>query len=365
MILGVLAAVGCGQGPEYGFDHLDLTRHGWDSLSVEAHFSERLAFGRTRPLEPQAVAVYLFNADYDTLYAGDGRLVPIADRDLGDREPLMLEVCGRFEAMTVCEQEAVTASPKRLQVEHDIDYPDAGVYERGRYHLRFAVERQDTDTTWQRLGRAQGVHSYLRVFVGDQEQEAVRVPVSGTQGRFTLQGRPHFDDFHYHLTSMLMDEKAAPVHIEVFAGLAGQTALRVASVEKQVRVKTEAERALEVAYFVEQSTEALLEALEVEEVDWLARPDSTDWVFNQLTNSYRITVEIAWQTRGSFIRRRRSYELEGVLELDASGANARFTRRHANERAARRWGDTVGERTLLLGTLKLFVHEEDVHEGEE
>ncbi len=359
MGLGVLAAVGCGQGPEYAFDQLELKRHGWDSLTVEAQFSERLAFGRTRPFEPQAVAVYLFNADYDTLYAGDGRLVPIADRHLGDRERLMLEVCGRFETMTVCEQEAVTASPKRLHVEPDIDYPDAGAYERGRYELRFAVERQDDDGTWERLGRAKGVHGYLRVFVGSQDQEAVEVPLSGHRGRFNLQGRPHFDDFQYHLTSTLMDEKTAPVHFEVFAGLEGEPAAHVASVEKQVRVKTDEERALEVEYFAEQAIEAILEALEIDEIDWLEKPDSTDWFFNQLTNTYRIKVEIAWQTRGEFFRRRRSYELDGLLEMDAGGTNARFVRQAANSRTARRWAATLSSPTLSLGALERYIHDEE------
>ncbi len=364
MSLAVLAAVGCGQGPEYGFEQLNINRYGWDSLSVDARFAERLAFGRSRPLVPQAMTVYLFNAGYDTLYAGDGRLVPIADRDLGDRESLMLEVCGRFETMSVCEQEAVTASPKRLHVEHEIAYPDAGTYDRGRYKLSFALERQDEAGGWERLGRAQGVHSHLRVFVGDQDQEAVEVPLLGRQGRFNLQGRPHYDDFTYHLTSTLIDEKKAQVHIEVYAGLEGKPALRLASVEKQVRVKTDEERALEVEYFVEQTVEALLETLEIDEIEWFDRPDSTSWVFNQLTNTYRIKMALAWETRRPFLGRRRgSYVLEGLLELDAGGANARFTRQFANGRTARRWDMTVGETVLSLGTLERYVHEEE--EGEE
>ena len=360
MALVLFAAVGCGQEPDYTFRHLEFKRYGWDSLSVDAQFSERLLFGRTRPIEAQAVAVYLFNAGYDTLYAGDGRLVPIDDRALGDRERLMLEVCGRFEAVTVCEQEAVTASPKRLQVEHDIEYPDGGAYERGRYQLRFVLERQGQDEAWERLARPDRVHGYLRVYVGDQEAEAVEVPFSGRQGRFNLQGKPHYEDFHYHLTSTLLDTVEAPVHFDIYAGLEGQPVSNVASVEKKVRGRTDEERAREVEYFVEQATEAILDALDMGSIDDFERPDSTEWVYNRLTDTYRATVEVFWRTRRRRpFSRERSYGFEGVLEVEANGANARFLRRAATDRTLRRWALTIGDATVSLGTLTPYIHEEE------
>ncbi len=362
--LVVLAAIGCGQQPDYAFRHLEFKRYGWDSLSVEVEFSEQLLFGRTRPIEAQAVAVYLFNARYDTLYTGDGRLVPIDDRALGDRERLMLEVCGRFETATVCEQQAVTASPKRLQVEHDIEYPDGGTYDKGRYQLRFVLERQGQDEAWERLARPDRVQGYLRVYVGDQEEEAVEVPFSARRGRFNLQGKPHYDDFHYHLTSTLLDTSEARVHFDIYAGLEGLPVSNVASVEKKVRGRTDEERVLEVDYFVEQATEAIFEALDIDDIDDFERPDSTEWAYNRLTDTYRINVEVFWRMR----RRRpfsrpRSYGFEGVLEVEASGANARFLRRAATERTLRRWAVTIGDATISLGTLTPYVHEED--EGEE
>ena len=359
MGLVLCAVLGCGQGPDYTFRHLEFKYYGWDSLSVEAQFNEQLWFGRTHPIEAQAVTVYLFNASYDTLYTGDGRLVPIHDRNLGDRERLMLEVCGRFETVTVCEQQAVTASPKRLHVEHDIDYPD-GAYEKGRYKLRFALERQHKDGVWERIARPDRVHGYLRVYVGDQEEEAVEVPFSGRNGRFDLQGKPHYDDFYYHLTSTLLDNNEAPIHFDIYAGLEGEPVSNVASVEKWVRARTNEERVLEVDYFVEQAAEAILEALDMDEIDDWEKPDSTEWFHNRLTNTYRINMEVAWRTsRRRPFSRERFYGFEGVLEVEASGANARFYRRAADNRTRRRWNARVGDATLALGTLTPYVHEEE------
>ncbi len=362
--LGGLAVVGCQQGPEYAFEQLDLQRYGWDSLSVAAQFNEQLLLGRTRPIEPQEVVVYLFNASYDTLYAGDGRLVPIADRELGNRERLMLEVCGRFAVMTVCEQEAVTASPKRLRVDHDIDYPEGWAFQRGRYELDFTAERQTNDSTWERLGPAKGVEGHLRAYVGDEAQEAIKIPFTSRRGRFNLEGKPHFNDFHYHLTSALMDSETAAVHFDIYAGLAGWPVEQVASVMKSVREKTEEERAQEVAYFVDQATEALLVALDLPEMDWFDSPDSTAWTFNTLTDTYRVKMELAWGRRGRLFRRHRAYQLGGVLEVEAQGTNARFTRQTTNERTARYWAFTIGEPTLPLGTLEPYPYEEDDEDGE-
>jgi len=363
MCLAVLAVVGCGQEPEYAFRYLELERYGWDSLSVEAQFGERLLFGRTRPTAPQATSVFLFNAAYDTLYAGDGRLVPIADRKLGDGERLMLEVCGRFETMTVCDQQTVAASPKRLRVEHDIVYPDGWAFEKGRYDFHFIPERQIDDGTWERIGQAGDVHGYLRAYVGKQTEEAVEVPITGNKGRFDLQGRPHFDEFQYQLTSALIEQGTAPVHFEVYAGLEGWPASLLASDEKKVRDKTEEERALEVEHFIEQATEMLFDALEIEEVDWMEQTDSTTWVFNQLTNTYRIKMALAWEVdEGRFFRRPRMYEVEGLLEVEAGGDNARFVRQAANGRTARRWADTVAGPTLALGPLEPYDYEEEEEE---
>ena len=198
------------------------------------------------------------------------------------------------------------------------------------------------------------------MYVGDQEAEAVEVPFSGRQGRFNLQGKPHYDDFHYHLTSTLLDKNEAPIHIDIYAGLEGRPVSNVASIEKKVRGRTDEERALEVEYFVEQATEAIFEALDMDRIDDFERPDSAEWVYNRLTDTYRINMEVFWRTRRRRpFSRERSYGFEGVLEVEANGANARFLRRVATERTRRRWAVTIGDATFSLGSLMPYVHEEE------
>ena len=357
LCLGLLVAVGCESGPSYVVDQLALNRVGWDTLNVTVQFSQRQVFGRSKPLQPRWQSVFLFNAAYDTLYAGEGGVIPIADAALGDRERLMVEVCGTFDAGTVCEQQGVTASPKRLRLEHDIEYPEDTAYERGSFDLRFVVERQGYETeTWQAVGPPDRVHGYLLAYVGDRDDEAVKVPFSRRRGRFVLKGRPHYEDFQFHLKSSLMDAPETPVYFDVYAGLEGQSALHLASVEKRVRVKTEEERALEVRHFVEQAAEQIFEALDVDYRDHRARAYIDEWTFQALTNTYQIELEIIWR-RGRFVFGR-NYELEGVLEMQENGANARFSRGRANDRAARRWRSRIRGNQLSLGTLAPYVSEE-------
>lgn len=358
LCLGLLAAVGCESGPAYVVDQLALNRVGWDTLTVAVQFSQRRLFGRAEPLQPRTLSVYLFNAAYDTLYTGDGGTIPIADAALGDRERLMVEVCGAFDGGSVCEQHGVTASPKRLRVEHDIQYPEDAAFERGSYDLRFVLERQTYEAdTWELLGPPDRISGYLLAYVGDQNDEAVKVPFSHRKGRFILKGRPHYDDFQYHLKSTLMDAPQAPVHFEVYAELNGQSALRLASVEKRVRKKTDEERYLEVRHFAEQAAERVFEALDVDYLGRWARTYIGEWTFQPPTNTYQVEVEIIWR-RGRFVFER-SYELEGVLEVEENGANARFLRRDANGRARRRWESRIRGSQLSLGTLTPYVPKEE------
>jgi len=355
--LVLFAVAGCGQEPTYMVSRLAFDRQGWDTLSVDVAFSRTSRWGASQPLETKEVDVYLFNAAYDTLYAGDGRVVPIKDRDLGDRERLMVEVCGRFATMSACEQQTLSASPKRLQLDHDITFPEDAAFERGSYALRFVAERQGYGTEdWEPLGTPREVEGYLMAYVGDH-QGAVKLPFSRNQGRFTLKDQPHYDDFQYYLKSMLMDQEEAPVFFDVYAGFAGQTALRLASVEKRVRKKTNEERQLEIRHFVDQAIGRLLERLDVSERDRPARVNIDTWTSNALTSTYLINVEVAWG-RDRFILGGR-YELVGRIEVEESGANARFVRQDANNRARRLWVEVLGGDTFRLGDLSSYVPGEE------
>ena len=174
---------------------------------------------------------------------------------------------------------------------------------------------------------------------------------------------PHYDDFQYHLKSMLMDAPEVPVRFDVYAGLNGQSALHLASVEKRVQKKTEEERILEVHHFAEEAAEQIFEALEVDHRERWSRVYTDEWTFQALTNTYLISLEIVWR-RGRLVFER-FYELEGVLEVEENGTNARFIRRDANGRAARRWGSRIRGNQLLLGTLAPYLPDQENLTGEE
>ncbi len=342
---------------EYVVRTLAVERAGWDTLAVAAQFAGLSPWSQERPATPDAVAVYLFDAAYDTLYAGAGPVVAIPDGRLGDRERLLLEVCGTFDAQTVCEQQAVSASPKRLRLEHTISFPEDAAFERGSYDLRFAVERQAFDSSrWERIDRPGSIEGYLLAYVGDADTEAVQVPFSARRGRFDLKRYAHFDDFRYHLKARLIDVQEAAVRFDVYAGLRGQPAYRLASVEKRVRAKTEEERLLEVRHFARQAIGQILERLGFAEHEQRARVYLDHWEFNRLTGVYLVELEMAWRQGGFFGRR---YELTGLLEVKEDGAEARFVRRRANERAGQRWRDAAPGNLLMLDTLTPYVAPEE------
>ncbi|MFQ5570526.1 MAG: hypothetical protein ACE5G0_12665 [Rhodothermales bacterium] len=359
ILLLLSVAVGCRA--DYEVSRLAVQRVGWDTLTVEVTFGKRVLLGDQPSIRPHALTVYLFSAAYDTLYADTSRVIPVPDTGLGDRERLMVEVCGAFETLTVCEQEAVYASPKRLRVIHDLSYPEDQAFERGSYDLQFVFERQNYDTeAWERIEQPGRVRGYLLAYVGEEEEQAVKVPFTRRRGRFSLKGRPHYKDFQYNLESMFVDQREAQVYFDVYAGVGGVLEHRLVSIEKRLRHKSPEERILEVQYFAEQAVTQILDALDVEPRRRWARAYINEWDFQPLTRTYRIELDIVWRARRGFFSR--GYELNGVLDVKEDGTDSRFLRRHSNERAARLWRVRVPDDALTLGTLEPYVHsrEEDL-----
>jgi len=340
----VLLGIGCQSEPQYVVRTLDVQHQGWDTLTVEVDFGQRTLLGGSQSVEPEAINLYLFNAAYDTLATDTSLVVSVDDKALGNEERLMLEVCGTFPNARLCEQAALTASPKRFSIEHDIDFPRDLAYERGSYDFHFVVERQVfADTTWEWLGPRSKVEGYLLAYVGDQQGEPVKVPFSRTSGRFDMARLDHFDDFKYGLRWRLRKEREAQVHFDVYAGFAGQPSVRLASIEKQVRVKTREERELDVRYFAEQAAEQILDRLGLHDEDVSARAYIDDWTINELTYTYQIQLEIEWRSEGFFFGR--EYDVEGILEVLEDGTDARFSINDANHRARDRWRDRARPRS--------------------
>lgn len=355
----LLVATGCQTQPQYVVRTLDVQHQGWDTLTVDVDFGQRKMLSGTQTVDPKTITVHLFNAAYDTLATDTNFVLPLNDKALGDKERLMVEVCGSFTETRLCEQAAVTASPKRFRIEHDLEFPKDLAYERGTYDLRFVVERQVfADTTWERLGPRDGVEGYFLAYVGDQQNEAVKVPFSRGSGRFDMAQLDHFDDFKYYLRWRLREKREAQVHFDVYAGFEGQPTFRLASIEKEVRMKTREERERDVRFFAEQAAEEVFDRLGLDEVDIGARAYIDDWTINELTYTYTIRLEINWHTGGLFFGR--EYELEGVLEILEDGSDARFQFNRANNAAEHRWRDHVGVGDLALGSLALYEEPDGV-----
>lgn len=348
LIGAVLATAGCGARREYYISHLAVEQAGWDTLRVDVDFARRTAIGGAREFTPDTATVQVFDRAYRSLYSGAPGAIPIPDERLGDREPLLVEICGIVEGRSICVQEQERASPKRIHVDQHIEYPEGGDYDRGRYDLAFRAERRRFDADgWEPLHRIPDVSGYLLARVDSQEDGRVKVPFTTSRGRFDLARHENYRDFKYYLDSRLLDEQQARVHFDVYAGINGQVA-RLASVEKRVELKTEEERREEVRVYAEQATERVVDELSSFLGGRRAVAYVDTWDFDPASRRYRVQMEVQW--RGSFFRGDR-YELHGELEVDEDGSQARFRVRSGNRDALRRWRDRVDADVLDLGTL--------------
>lgn len=347
----LLILTGCGSRTEYLASDLSLERSGWDTVYVDVSFARRTVIGGSTPLRPDSVVVTLFDAQYETVYSGPRGGIPIPDRRLGDRERLTIEICGTVRSRQICVQDMLHASPKRLQVDEEIVYPDGSDLAEGSYEFSFDVERKEFDGEgWERID-PEAVNGHLLVWVDDgeaREKGKVQVPFTSPRGNFDLSRYANYKDFRFYLDSELLDQETASVHFEIFAGLSG-TPTRLASVRKEVQQKTEGERSDDVRYFVEQATEMLIDELGSFLGGRRAMAYVEEWRFNQLSQQYQIAMEIEWDGP---IFDRGHYELQGDLEVGADGSRARFDIRGGNRRAVRRWRTRTDGRSLRLGDLE-------------
>lgn len=329
---------------------IDVTRSGWDTLEVEASFAKHSAILVRRDVAPREVSVTVYGAAFDELYAGDGRRIVVQDQELGDRERLLIEVCARFDGEEVCGQEAVQASPKRIRVAHRITYPDSADLARGRYNLRFVYERQRPEgETWERISHRTRLYSRMRVYVPGHDDDAVELAINEASGLFNLRGAPGFNDFHYRLATALQDTVPAAVQFDIYAGFKPESIGRVASIAQLVQGVSGEARWREVVRLSELAAAALVAALtpggEVE----AQLPDTMDWSYNRLTNTYRLALDVRWRRARSS---RFGHYLMGMLRIDATDSRAQFTLTRATGATARLWKRRIGENTLDLPPLQ-------------
>ncbi|NBW94124.1 MAG: hypothetical protein EBR20_07165 [Bacteroidetes bacterium] len=95
---------GCDTPDRFAVETLRVQRVGWDTLDVSAHFVQRVSSGNTASVTPDTEMVTVFDAVFDTLYAGPPGRIHIPDSDLGNEERLLLELCASLDAWSTCDQ---------------------------------------------------------------------------------------------------------------------------------------------------------------------------------------------------------------------------------------------------------------------
>lgn len=328
-----------------------VERDGWDTLRVVATFARGDGIGAPQVLAADSLEVRVYDARYDTLYAGPGPLVPVPDRRLGDREALLVEACLPLGGTRVCEQEAVAASPKRIRADFDVTFPHGSDHRRGRYALELAVERERYDGAgWDRVDAPVPVSAYLLASVegvAEAGEGVVRVPVQAGTGRFDLGRHPGHADFAYHLKSRLHEASEAVVRFELYGAL-GREPVRLAVDEARVREMTREDRAAEVAHFVEQAAEGIIDRLEVFD---RARVYIDAWAYDDVLHAYTADIEIVGRGDDFFDRFDRD-RLRGKLRVPEDGAGGVFQLEEASRRVEAAWREHVSSDVLRLGTLE-------------
>lgn len=359
VVLVATALIGCGARTEFGAEDLEINRSNWDSLSVGLSFVKRTTLGGTTRVYPDSVTVAVFDETFDSLYVGPPGSIPIPDRELGDRERVTIEACGELRARQICLQQEIRASAKRLHLEEEIDYPSDSDMARGSYDFTFRVERQEFGGDgWESI-ESGDVNGYLVAWVDDAEAERkgkVRVPFDRPRGEFNLSRHANYKNFRFFLDSKLLDQPSARVNFDVFAGLSSSP-VYLASIPIEVGHKSEAERADQVRFFVEQAAERIIDELDSFLGGRGAVAYVREWNFHTFSRTYRIPMRVEW--RGSIFDRGR-YEVEGILEVRDDGSRAVFEYVDGNQRADRRWERRTDSRMLSLGRLDPDPDSEEV-----
>jgi len=344
----MLAASACGLRKNYVVTQLDVRRAGWDTLYVQVQFGERPLFSDIKPAEPERQTVTLFDASFDTLYAGGSLVIPLRDQELGNEERILLEVCGDFPGHLVCEQKTFAASPKRVLASDAIEYPTDSLFAQGRYHFDFEVERMHFGSKgWEPIHRRRPVEGYVLAYVDSLSRAAVKMPFRHNRGRFDLASLDNYRDFRYALHSRLFDGNQAAVHFDVYTDLSpfGKPSL---SFEKFVTRKTENERRVEVAKFAEAAGRKIVGILKRFLGGRHAYVYINEWKFDAATRTYSTTMELHW--KGAFFNAK-WFDIAGRLDVHEDGSGAIFHLLDGNESAEQRWSQHIDGVALSLDSL--------------
>ena len=343
IVSSFLLLIGCGAREEIVISKLSLAHRGWDTLSVSVDFASKTAIGGGRPFFDVEKSIVAFNASYDTLYVGSDSVFSLPDADLGNKEQLLVEVCGDVKQLRVCEQVITTASPKRILLEPDITYPLRKKDFEGQYRLPFEVERMENEQ-WVPIKPSNSIEGHLKAYVEGREEDAILLPFSEQRGVFNLARSSNYKDFKFYLDAALINADSANVIFDVYVDMDGVSDA-VASLSRGIQVKSEQEHKQDVALYVERAADRLVDILS----PFLRKKTNTvyidKWVHNKFKKMYNVEMEVEW--RGTLFNRS-TYRVKGVLEAYEDGDRATFKYVDGNRRGRQRWNARVGRERVEL-----------------
>ncbi len=345
-----VALGGCGDG-SIRVESMRVKRLGWDTLRVAPQFARRTAFGGE--VVPDSLTVLVSDSRGRTLYTGYAAhpkrplVVPVPDPLLGNEAAFFLDLCGHFAASgTVCEQEVLTASPKRLRARVELEYPVDRDTDKLRYAVRWAQERAGQDGAWQPVPVPATLPARWVLFVRGHPTDAVKLDFTAREGVFDLSKAEGYNDFWIRLNDPLLRGDS----VEVMLRLEGRLDARpdsVATLTRWVRPTSQSERFSEAVYYAQEALDRMLDKLETAR-DGRAAYSVTDWHFDALQRRYKIDVRYYWT--GGFLRMGR-YELEGTLTVEEQSRRAQLAVRHLSPDVQRLWYERVGSERVGLGVL--------------
>lgn len=351
ILLVALACLGvstCGNTPEFYVTRLEVRQLNWDSLSVSIDFEESVRLGAVQPVNPEIVWTTVFNAAFDTLYHGSDSVIPVRDVDLGDRESILVEVCGSRADRTACEQRTLSASPKRMEAQTELDFPLNEAYDRGLFRMGYRLERQIFGSdSWESFIRRVRPDTYLLAYVEGHEKDAMRIPVRRSNNRLSLSRFAHYRDFRFHIKSRMMDADSASVVFDTYARL-GTDPVRISTDRVVLRPKTQEERRSELTELVELTGTRILNEMKGFLGVRTAYVFINEWSYQPLDKTYSSEIELHWRSgfRGEW------FDMIGLLTVKSDGTAGRYEWLQGSTSAEDRWNSKMDSTVIYLDALR-------------
>ena len=356
LTLCLLSLLGCGAREEIVISTLDLEQSTWDTLHVSVSFARRTALGQESPISADSLYIVGYNAVYDTLFVGKDSILALDDANLGNRERILLEICGEVKRILVCDQSSIEASPKRITLAPEIAYPYRDRVYQGSYKLPFVMERQPYGTpedSWEPVARSASINGFIQASIEGEDNESIQFPFTKRQGGFNFTHFPNYQEFKYQLDSRLYDFNEASVQFDVFVDIEGFTGT-VASISKKIAPKSTEEQKVDVSQLAKRAAEQLVDRLSPYLDDQRNVVFIDSWEYNIFKKQYTIDMEIQWEGR-RFTRNQ--YSLLGTLEVFGPDQRSNFRLKQTNRRTQYLWDRIANGSVLPLQPLDSYFEE--------